>query len=206
MITKQDLEAQLKHIGVTVKGWGSAEIQELSQILMPHEELTGYAHGWYDNGFATLVTTTERLLLIDKKLFHLTIEDVRYDMIAEVDFNARIFDATLMVNSVNKCLRFTSMKQRQLRALTTYMQHRVMELRQQPFSWQQFEQTPVGENQPADVALTPQIAGNSGLNVGGQRPAFSQASRFVRINPYTRSALTTKHQFLPKVPRRFRPE
>jgi hypothetical protein len=194
MVTQASIEAQLKRLGVTVKGWGSSEIHELQNILMPQEEITGYAHGWYDNGFATLITTTERLLLIDKKLFHLTIEDVRYDMIAEVDFNARIMDATVRVTSVNKSLRFSSMKQRPLRALTTYMQQRVMELRQQPFSWQQFEQTPVAQ-EPEVTTLTPQTAISN-------LPLPLPLRQF---NPYTKSSLTTKHQFLPKVPRRFRP-
>jgi hypothetical protein len=206
MVTKQDVEAQLKCLGVSMKGWGAAEMQELCHILMPNEEITGYAHGWYENGFATLITTNERLLLVDKKLFHLTIEDVRYDMIAEVDFNARIFDATVRVSSVNKTLRFTSMKQRQLRALTTYVQHRVMELRQQPFSWQQFEQTPVANDAPAEVALTPQVAGAAGPGLPLQAPQLTPMRRFTQGNPYTKTALTTKHQFLPKVPRRFRPE
>jgi hypothetical protein len=190
MVTKDMIEAQLKRLGVTVKGWGAGEINELQHILMDNETITGYAHGWYDNGFATLITTNERLLLIDKKLFHLTIEDVRYDMVAEVDFNARIMDATIRVSSMNKTLRFTSMKQRQLRDLTNYVQHRVMELRQQTFTWQQFEQTPIND-QPVSLPL--------------QVPELSPMRRFTQSNPYTKSALTTKHQFLPKVPRRFRP-
>lgn len=202
MVTRDAIEAQLKSLGVTVKGWGTSEIHELQNILMDHETITGYAHGWYENGFATLITTTERLLLVDKKLFHLTIEDVRYDMVAEVDFNARILDATLRVSCVNKTLRFTCMKQRQLRALTTYIQQRVMELRQQQtFSWQQFEQTPVPEK-PLET-LTPQVA-TSGLPL--QVPQLSPMRRFTQANPYARSSFTTKHQFLPKVPRRFRPE
>ena len=204
MVTQKSIEAQLKRLGVTVKGWGASEIHELQHILMPHEEITGYAHGWYETGFATLITTTERLLLIDKKLFHLTIEDVRYDMVAEVDYNARIFDATLRVSSVNKTLRFTSMQQKRLRNLTSYMQRRVMELRQQPFSWQQFQETPVKNVQVEDaeepvmqVKLTPQTV------MGGSAPM--QTPFRPRVNPYTKSGFTTKHQFLPKVPRRWRP-
>src|SRR5437870_5550235 len=106
MVTFDSIEAQLKALGVNPKGWGAGELRELAQVLLPHEKIMAHAHGWYDNGFATLVATSERLLLIDKKLFHLTIEDVRYDMIAEVDFNARVLDATVRISSVNKTLRF----------------------------------------------------------------------------------------------------
>ena len=205
MVARQSIEAQLKRLGVTVKGWGAAEISELQHILMPSEEITGYAHGWYENGFATLIATNERLLLVDKKLFHLTIEDVRYDMVAEVDFNARVFDSTIHVSSVNKTLHFTSFKQQRLRALTNYVQRRVMELRQQPYMWQQFEQTPVSHDQERGDArqFVPQTAAPAGLPL--QVPALMPMRRLTQANPYTKAALTTKHNFLPKVPRRWRP-
>lgn len=209
MVTRASIEAQLKALGVNVRGWGAGEIQELVHILMPHEKITGHSHGWYENGFATLITTNERLLLIDKKLFHLTIEDVRYDMIAEVDYNARILDATIRVTCMNKTLRFTSFKAHQLRALTTYVQRRVMELRQQMFTWQQFEQTPV---QAPSFGLSPQAAVGAGPGSAlmtnlplPAAPGQTPMRRMTSTNPYTKSSLTTKHQFLPKVPRRFRP-
>lgn len=201
MVTKASIEAQLKSLGVSMKGWGAAELSELVHILMPHEEITAHCHGWYENGFATLITTNERLLLIDKKLFHLTIEDVRYDMIAEVDYNARILDATIRINSVNKTLRFTSLNGHKLRVLTNNVQRRVMELRQQAFSWQQFEQTPV---QSQAFSLNPQTV--VGAGPGSALMTNLPVRRLTSMNPYAKTALTTKHRFLPKVPRRFRPD
>lgn len=207
MVTKKRIEGQLKRLGVTVRVWGAAECDELCHILTDHEEITAYVHGWYESGFATLVATSERLLLVDKKLFNLTIEDVRYDMIAEVDYNARLMDATVRINTLNKVLRFTSMKHRHLRHLTTYVQHRVMQLRSnQAFTWQQFEQTPMPQyggmmNNPA---FMPQPASPQ---MPLQAPQLSPMRRFTTSNPY-KTALTTKstrHAFLPKVPRRFRP-
>lgn len=204
MVTKKQIDAQLKRIGVTVNLLGGAERDELQHILTDHEEITAYVHGWYESGFATLLATTERLLLVDKKLFNLSIEDVRYDMIAEVDYNARLLDATVRINTLNKVLRFTSMRQRHLRNLTTYVQHRVMQLRtNQAFTWQQFEQTP----QTAGSGLmkhsfTPQTASPQ---MPLQAPQLSPMKRLTPMNPYAKASLTTRHNFLPKVPRRFRP-
>lgn len=208
MATKQDVLDQLQRLGVSGKGWGSAEINELPNILMPGEQVTAYSHGWYESGFATLIATNERLLLIDKKLFHLTIEDIRYDMIAEVDYNARVLDATVRVSSVNKTLRFTSFKPGQLRKLTNYIQRRVMELRQQMFSWQQFEQTPVPQFSPLNqTAMAVEGPGSAGPHLPLPiAPHQTPMRRFTSNNPYTKTPLTTKHRFLPKVPRRFRPD
>ena len=203
MVTKDYVNAQLKRLGIPRNGWGSSELNELQSILMPNEEITGHSHGWYENGFATLIATSERLLLIDKKVFHLTIEDVRYDMIAEVDFNASVIDATIRVTSMNKTLKFTSFKQQRLRSLTQYIQQRVMEMRQQMFTWQQFEQTPHSTEAPK-FNLAPQAA--AGPAMDWQAPTEQAPLRRVAgMNPYTKSALTTKHKFLPKVPRRWSP-
>lgn len=209
MVTRASIESQLKALGVNVRGWGAGEIRELVRILLPHEEITGYSHGWYENGFATLVTTSERLLLIDKKFFHLTIEDVRYDMIAEVDYNASVLDATICVRSMNKDVRFTSLNSARLRALTTYVQARVMEMRQQMSSWQQFEQTPVPSPSFGFAPQTAAVAGSgSALMTNLPLPATSEQTPIRGLNsmnPYAKSGLTAKHKFLPKVPRHFRP-
>ena len=207
MVKRDYVEAQLKKLGVKIKNWGAAEAYELSNILMPHEEITGYVHGWYENGFATLVTTTERLLLVDKKPFHLTIEDVRYDMISEVDFNGRLMDATVRVNTLNKCLRFTSMRQRRLRDLTSYVQLRVMELRQPHLLWQQFEQTPVRHPSLDAVqrAFRPHTQPAATPTLPLPAPQLSPMRRFTPVNHYSKQSLVIKHNFLPKLPRRSRP-
>lgn len=200
MIKSQIVYDQLKKIGINPRGWGSAAISELPSILMPQETITALVNGWYENGFAALVATNMRLLLVDKKLLHLTIEDVRYDMIAEVDYNAQLFDATIHVTTVNKELKFTSTRQRRLRALCNHVQHRVMEVRHHNmnFAWQQFEEIPVEPARPPQAVATP----NMSLPLGS--PSDFQMPQ-VR-HPYSKVSLTTKRNFLPKIPRRLRPD
>lgn len=208
MVTKELIDAQLKRIGVSVRRWGAAEMHELQHILAEKEEITEYVQGWYESGFATLLTTTERLLLIDKKMFTLTIEDVRYDMIAEVDFNARLMDSTVRINTLNKVLRFTSMNHKRLRSLTTYVQQRVMQLRQQQhFSDGHFGQ--VQDQTQPDMQNAVPLEGPgaaSPTTLPIQPQGLAPMRRFTPLNHYTTQSLTTKHVFLPRVPsRRYRP-
>lgn len=134
-----EIELQLSKLGIRNRFWGKPEVRELQEVLSQDEVITHAANGRYDGGFCLLVSTDRRLLLIDKKMWYLSMEDLRFDMIAEVDYCARLLDATLSVRTLNKVLRFTTMRRKQLRDLTTYLQERVMDLRHQ--STQPGEQT-----------------------------------------------------------------
>ena len=99
---------------------------------MQDEEIVSLACGRYYGSFALLVATDQRLLLIDKRVFFMTIEDTRYDMISEIDYNSQAYNATVSIYTMNKTHKFTSIKyKRQLRELTNYVQRRVWEFRQQ---------------------------------------------------------------------------
>jgi len=131
MVSMQIIEDQLKAIGADIKFWGKAEKRELRNILVENEQILHCINGRYEGGFALLCATNKRLLLVDKKPFYLTVEDVRYDMISEVDFSHRLLDATIRICTVNKVVRFTSYKHDQLRSLTAHVQDKVMDTRQQ---------------------------------------------------------------------------
>ncbi len=129
MISAAIVKQQLKRIGFKKSTWGQAELNELPKILIDGEEIQHIINGHYAGGFATLCATNYRLLLVDKKMFFLTVEDVRYDMIAEVDYGHQLFGATIHVRSFSKDLKFQGFKIPELRNLTNYVQHKVMELR-----------------------------------------------------------------------------
>lgn len=131
MVTRHEIERQLKAIGAEIRFWSRAEVRELEHILVPSETIMYCISGRYEGGFAVLCITDQRVILIDKKPMYLTLEDIRYDMISEVDFNQRLLDATINICTVNKTLRFTSLKATNLRKATAYLQNRVMEFRQQ---------------------------------------------------------------------------
>jgi hypothetical protein len=125
------IEARLAKLGFKASLWFKPEIKELQHILMDNEQIVGAVAGRYFGGFALLVATDRRILLIDKKLPYVSVEDIRYDMISEIDYSARLFDATITIFTVNKQHRFNSWKHKHhLRKLTQYARQRVMEVRQ----------------------------------------------------------------------------
>jgi len=140
MITKQAVEEQLKRIGFNFRLWGRSEVSELGRILMDDEVIAQCVNGQYSNGFAMLVATNHRVLLVDKKpLLYLTVEDLRFDMITEFNYNHRLLDATIRIYTTNKTLVFTSWNQVRLRKLLEYTQEHVLQMRQQQHMAQQFQ-------------------------------------------------------------------
>jgi hypothetical protein len=125
------IEARLSKMGFKASRWFRPEIRELQHILMDNEQIVNCVPGRYFGGFALLVATDHRILLIDKKIPYLSVEDIRYDMISEIDFGTNLYEATVGIFTVNKQHRFNSIKHKdRLRKLTSYAQLRVMELRQ----------------------------------------------------------------------------
>ncbi|GAC1387813.1 MAG: hypothetical protein NVS1B7_2530 [Candidatus Saccharimonadales bacterium] len=130
MVHPNIVQKQLRQIGADFRHWGRGEAREIPQALMEGEALQVALMGRYSGGFAMLIATDQRILLIDKKPLYLTIEDIRYDMVAEVDYRHQLIDATVHICTLNKQLRFTSTRKPELRQLTNFIQVRVSELRQ----------------------------------------------------------------------------
>lgn len=140
MITREAVEEQLKRIGFNFRFWGRSEVKELSRILMEDEVIAQAANGQYDNGFAMLIATNHRVLLVDKKpLLYLTVEDVRFDMITEFNYHHRLLNATVKIHTTGKTLVFTSWNHVRLRKLLEFTQAHVLQLRQQAHMAQQFQ-------------------------------------------------------------------
>ncbi len=140
MVSLTDVDAQLAKVGIKNRFFGRPEVKELCHILAPGEVIQHAVNGQYEGGFAMMLATDRRILLIDKKPWFLTMEDIRYDMVSEVDYYARLLDATLSLVTFSKTLRFTSWRQARLREFVRYIQYRVMELRQIDNSWQAQQQ------------------------------------------------------------------
>lgn len=124
MVTRESVEEQLEKIGVNYKGWGRTEFNELPNIILPDEEIYECANGFYEGGFALLVATDVRVLLVDKKpMRYLTVEDLRFDMISEIDYSRRLLAAQIGISTGTKDLRFISLNHERLRKLIAHIQH-----------------------------------------------------------------------------------
>src|SRR5438046_600655 len=112
MIHPSIIEARLRELDFKASRWFRAEIHELQHLLMDEEKIISLACGRYFGSFALLVATDLRLLLIDKRTFFMTVEDTRYDMISEIDFNSQVYSANMTVHTLNKTHKFTTIKYR----------------------------------------------------------------------------------------------
>lgn len=132
MISQADLDKQLKQQKIKLGKWGRAEIAELANILTPNEKVSQVVNGYYENGFALLVSTDHRMLLIDKKPFNfLNVEDFRFDMINQLDYNHRLFNSGINVSAGPKNLTFKSTNQTSLRKLIDSVQCRMIEIKEE---------------------------------------------------------------------------
>jgi hypothetical protein len=217
MVHPSVIEARLGELGFRASRWFKAEIHELQHILMDDEKIISLACGRYFGSFALLVATNQRLLLIDKRVFFMTIEDTRYDMISEIDYNSQAYNATVTVYTMNKTHKFTSIKfKRELRELTSYVQRTQtrfipsMGAASKPRPGQFYE--PVHTAQPQQIASPPAdyYVDDDG-HTGGQvwrgqighvaHQVGSAATRAAHhaphlpyrpLNPYTQGSLMTR--------------
>lgn len=184
MVSLDYVEDQLKKVGCNFRFWCRPEIKELRNILVPGEVIAQAVVGRYENGYALLVATNHRLLLIDKKPMFLTLEDLRFDMISEIDYSAQVFVGTVRIMTPNRKLVFSAWNQARLRNVMNYTQQRVTEIRQH-YIQQQFQPqyNSRGEEYTAPV-------------VGGL--ALQAGNRSVPFNPYTNGPLTMRRRRVPK--------
>lgn len=191
MVDTKTIEKVLVRDGTTFTSFCMPEVRELQQIIMPNEQIKFCISGRYEGGFALICATDLRLLLVDKKFMYLTIEDIRYDMIVEVDYNYRMFEANIRVITPNKILSFVSTKKQPLRNATQYVQQRVMELRHQ----QQY-----GEVQQQPQPTTAQIMA---ANVQPAAPLAAAASLPTQDSgPLVSVQKEPTKQFMPRLPLR----
>ncbi|MFI5270676.1 MAG: PH domain-containing protein [Candidatus Saccharimonadales bacterium] len=142
MVSQESVDEQINKIGFNLNGWGRAELKELPHILLPGEEIFEVVNGYYEGGFALAVATDVRLLLIDKKpMKYLTVEDIRFDMISEIDYSHRLVGAEIHISTGLKDLNFRSFNQPRLRKLIGHVQHCMAA------SKKQLTQTQTGQSQ-----------------------------------------------------------
>lgn len=180
MLTLATLEEELKAIGCNFRFWGRSELKELCHVLLDDEKIAHCINGQYEVGFALLCATDRRVLLVDKKPRFLTLKDIRYEMITEMDYNHRLMNATVRLFTPNKELHFTAYNQARLRKMFHFVQQKVVENRQH-FMLQQFQAQALG--MPANMPL---------LQASIQQPQPPQPEpTFVPNNSSSQSRLTS---------------
>lgn len=113
-----------------VNFFGRRELEELHSLLMPDEELMATISGYYAAGFAVLCVTSRRVLLIDKKLVRLNIEDVRLESIREVNYSQQAFFASLSLYFSGRALQFKTWHRSELRQASQIVQQKMFDMRE----------------------------------------------------------------------------
>ena len=180
MVDLEQVEKQLKKLGCNFRMWGRPELKELCKILFPNEIIAQCLNIHYQNGFALLCATNERLLLIDKKPMFLTVEDIRFEMIAQLDYSAQVFASTLRIMTPGRNLTFTAMNHARLRSVFTHVQQRVTDIRH--YVHQQFKTV-----DRYGSILTSAVGG---LALGSNPASL--------LNPYINTPLLISHRRVPK--------
>ena len=125
-------EVSWQKIGFGGGRFNQAEIKELENILLPDETIYECVNGYYEGGVALLVATDIRVLLIDKKpMGFLNVDDVRFDMISDIDYSHRIVGAQININCGMRNLLFKSYNQARLRKAIGHIQQRMSEMKKE---------------------------------------------------------------------------
>ncbi len=184
MTSNNAVKKQLQRIGSDFQFWGRSEAKQLPSILFQDETLVHALNGRYEKGFALFCATDQRLLLLDKKPLILCMEDMRYEMISEVDYTERIFDATLTLHTPGRTLRFTTFRVNRLRQLTSFIQEKVSYLRHASDH----------EQQPHYARMLHAARQDEGYDTN-QQPAYQdQHTSYNQTKPYRTMSLNARRR------------
>lgn len=132
MVEPKYVQSQLEKINFGKGRVNRAEVNELHKILLEGETIYECVSGFYEGGVALLVATDIRVLLIDKKpMGFLNVDDVRFDMISNLDYSHRILGAQININCGMRSLMFKSYNQQRLRKLIGHVQQRISEIKRE---------------------------------------------------------------------------
>lgn len=129
MVSREEVERQLKRLGISRPRLARAEFRELPNIIMPGEVIEKLVVGIYVGGYAILVATNKRMLVIDKMPGSLIVEDIPYDMISEVEFTYSMMKTQVVVFCRSKTIKFSTIRRPQLRDFAEFLEKRMMEVR-----------------------------------------------------------------------------
>lgn len=203
MVTAQEVEKQLKRIGCNYTVWGSTEVAELPGLLMDGEQIAQAVNGYYEGGFGLLVATNLRVLIIDKKPFTMNVEDLRYDMITEVNYGARIITATMHISLPTRTMYFSSWSMDRLHKAMRHVQQHVTDARNggSPLADDWFAKQLTLQNRTTHAAsritklARSALLGHSQPSV--ESPQMGHSSSQHSINPYNKLPSLTRRRRYP---------
>lgn len=195
MVSTEVVRRQIKNLAVSMPFWYNPELRELPRIMREGEIIQLMVFGRYEGGTALLCATNYRILLVDKKPMFLTVEDIRYDMVAEVDYAHYFLGATMHVRSFSKDFKFKSFRQLELRKFTSHVQNKVMEQRSQAM---ELKDTAMNQAIPMEVFDT-EDTHMTDMQARSLLPVHKDQwyrihTQSLPLNPYAQSSMLTRRR------------
>ena len=106
------------------------ELAELPHVLVHGEQVLAIISGTYTAGTAILCVTSHRLLLIDKKMIRLSLEDIRFESIREVHYSHQPLVASMKLYYGGREMQFKTWYKNELRMLSQLVQQKMFEVRE----------------------------------------------------------------------------
>jgi hypothetical protein len=104
MRTTQSIVKQLDSLGVKNKFLIWPEIKQLPSILFEDEQIKHCIIGGHPSGFAIMLATDQRLILVDKVFFGLIVEEVPYGSIHGIRYSSNIGFGQVSVQLIDKVI------------------------------------------------------------------------------------------------------
>ena len=92
------IRKELAIAGVPKRVMNSREVQALTNILSPDEQIIACVQGLYSEGIGIVVGTSSRLLIVNKSFFWTKLEDESYAMINSVLYKRGVFFGKLFLS------------------------------------------------------------------------------------------------------------
>ena len=121
------LNGQRKRLNIQFKVFGRAEVRELRRLLKKGELVQHCVYGYYHGGFGILVATNYRILLVDKRLFYLILEDISYQNVRSIELSSQLLQGTLYIHTGLRKIVFKRSNDLRLKEIRNFISDRVDE-------------------------------------------------------------------------------
>lgn len=132
MSDRSTIVRRLHQLGAVNSFLGRAEVFNLHRVLRPQELIEYAICGWYESdrgnkGYGMLVATNQRMLMFDQVFTQRFVEDMPYDMLAEVDHGSGPLSGCLTVVVRTQKFCFKSIKTLRLQRMARLLEQKIQD-------------------------------------------------------------------------------
>ena len=129
MANTLEVRRQLMAAGFRLKYLGWSAMHQLPMILEDGEIIQRVVSGLYDDGYAVVLATDRRVLFLDKKIMSFRAEDIRYEMVSEVEHYLGPLAAKLRIHCLSKSFEVKSLNHSSVQAFAIYVEQTANQFR-----------------------------------------------------------------------------